>query len=108
MTRLRIYTALVTFERTTSDTPILPPEAQGACGYMAVAAPEEDGVVDAIQIALSEAELRLVAVNEITERTLENFPDDLDDHLAGNVRSWEANKHTVWGTIHVYLADGEA
>jgi hypothetical protein len=72
------------------------------------AAPGEDDVVDALQNALSEVELRLVEVDEITERTLANFPKNLDDHLAENVRNWEANKHTVWGTIHAYLADGEA
>jgi hypothetical protein len=28
--------------------------------------------------------------------------------LADNIRQWEPGRRTVWGTIHVYLADGEA
>jgi len=107
MSELRVYTALVTFERTASDTPFLPPEAQGACGYMAIAAPDEDGVVEAIHNSLAAVELRLVEVSDITETTLPDFPNDLDERLAENVRNWEANKRTVWGTIHVYMADGE-
>lgn len=108
MGQFRIYTALVTFERTTADTAFLPSGAQGACGYMAVAAPDEDGVVDVLRNSLSAVGLRLIEIDQITERSLTNFPEDLDSHLAENVRNWEANRPTVWGTIHIYLADGEA
>jgi len=52
--------------------------------------------------------LRLVEVNDIAETSLENFPDELGEHLAENVKNWEPNTRTVWGTIHVYLAEGEA
>jgi len=75
---------------------------------MAIAAADEDAVVDTIRAALNEVELRLVEIDDIAEASLENFPDYLDEHLGENVKSWEPNKRTVWGTIHVYLADGEA
>lgn len=108
MATLRIYAALVTFERTASETPFLPAEAQGACGYMAIAAPDEDAVAGVVHASLAADKLRLIEVNDIAETSLENFPDELDEHLAENVKNWEPNKRTVWGTIHVYLADGEA
>jgi hypothetical protein len=75
---------------------------------MAITAPDEEGVVEAIRKSLSDVALRLVEVSEIAETTLPDFPDHLDEHLADNVRNWEPDKRTVWGTIHVYLADGEA
>ncbi len=33
---------------------------------------------------------------------------EVDEHLASNIENWETDKATVWGTIHIYLADGEA
>lgn len=108
MTASRIYTALVTYERTSPQTAFLPAEAQGACGYMAIAAPDDDAVIETLQGALSAEALRLVEVSDITETSLQDFPDDLDEHLAENVKNWAANRRTVWGTIHVYIADGEA
>lgn len=105
---LRTYTALVTFERTDAETDYLPPEAQGACGYMAIAANDEDDIFDALRSELSGAGLNLIEVQEITEVTTDAFPADLDNHLAENVRNWESGERTVWGTIHVYIADGEA
>lgn len=108
MTAFRIYTALVTFERTTLETPFLPPEAHGACGYMAIAAPDGEAVIETLRRSLSAEALRLVDVSDITETSLHDFPDELDEHLAENVKNWEPKKRTVWGTIHVYLAEGEA
>lgn len=108
MTKSRIYTALVTFERTSPETPFLPAEAEGACGYMAIAAPNDGAVVETLRAALSADALRLIDVSDITETSLHDFPDELDEHLAENVRNWDANRRTVWGTIHVYLAEGEA
>lgn len=75
---------------------------------MAVAARAEDDVVEVLVEALSEVGLQLVEVDDITETSLAEFPRDLDNHLADNVRNWEPNKHAVWGTIHTYIADGEA
>ena len=108
VTAFRIFTALVTFERTKENNSELPPEAQGACGYMAIEAIDEDDVFDTLRDAMRAVNLDLVDVNEITETSLEAFPEDLDEHLAENVRKWEPGNRTVWGTIHVYLADGEA
>ncbi len=34
--------------------------------------------------------------------------EEVDDHLALNLRQIEADKLTVWGTIHCYIGDGEA
>jgi hypothetical protein len=106
--KLCIFTALVTFERAESETQFLPSDAQGACGYMAIAMAKEDYVFDALRSELAEVGLRLIEVEQVAETTLATFPDDLDEHLAENVCNWESGRQTVWGTIHAYIADGEA
>lgn len=75
---------------------------------MAIAAYGEEDVFDVLNASLSAEGLRLVDVEQIAEVSIENFPEDLDDHLAINVREWEPERLTVWGTIHAYIADGEA
>ena len=104
----RTFTALVTFERTDGTTEVLQSDEQGACGYMAIAAADEDCVINALRAELSELHLRLVEVEQIEEIDCDNLPDNIDEHLAANIRDWEHGRQTVWGTIHVYLADGEA
>ena len=34
--------------------------------------------------------------------------EEVDDHLAANLRDIEPGKQTVWGTIHGYKGEGEA
>jgi hypothetical protein len=108
MAATRIFTALVTFERTAPEVDLLPPEAQGAVGYMAVSATSEDDLRDALVTDLAFVGLRLLEIDEIREIDVQSLPDGLDAHLADNIRQWEPGRRTVWGTIHVYLADGEA
>lgn len=108
MTRPNIYTAPVTFERTERANDVLPEEAQGAVGYMAISAADEDGVRYALQDELNEVGLRLLEVDQIQEVDLNNLPADIDEHLLENIKNWQAGRRTVWGTIHVYLGDGEA
>jgi hypothetical protein len=108
MAATRIFTALVTFERTAPEVDFLPPEAQGAVGYMAVSATSEDDLRDALVTDLALVGLRLLEIDEIREIDVQSLPDGLDAHLADNIRQWEPGRRTVWGKIHVYLADGEA
>lgn len=103
----RTFTALVTFERTDPESDYLPPEAQGAVGYMAILATDEDDLRDALLADLNCVGLRLLEIDEIREINVKILPDAIDDHLADNIRNWEPGKRTVWGTIHIYLADGE-
>lgn len=104
----KTYTALVTFERIGPESDYLPPEAQGAVGYMAISAFDEDDLRDALLADLKCVGLRLLEIDEVQEINTNYLPDGIDAHLADNIRNWEADRRTVWGTIHVYLADGEA
>lgn len=60
------------------------------------------------EAALAEVNLRLVEIGE--QRPLVSLKElsKWDDHLAANITALEPGKHVVWGTIHAYLADGEA
>ncbi len=101
------WVALITFERTGVAQDILPEDAQGACGGLACLAVDSDGVRDQIALDLRHHGLRLLEVDD--ERALlDGELDDLDERLAENFRTRELEKKTVWGTLHVYVADGEA
>lgn len=102
------YIALVTFERAGETATYLLPEEQGACGYQAISAIDEDDLRNALSQELAEVGLRLVAIDDTREIEVDNLPDDIDDHLAENIRNWEPGKRTVWGTIYTYIGDGEA
>ena len=99
---------LVTFERTQVATDVSSDDCQGAVGYMAVDTVDEDEARDIFHSALSEVGLSLIEID--IHRVFESADDlnDLDEHLAQNVRNWEYGKRTVWGTIHGYYADGHA
>lgn len=86
----------------------LPDECQGACGWMGCLVRREDEIRNAIEAALSEVNLRLIEIGE--QRTLTTLDElsEWDDHLAASIIAVERGKHVVWGTIHTYLADGEA
>ena len=108
METTRIFLALVTFERTDRSNEILPPEGQGASGWMVVAASNEDQVTRFLREDLALWRLRLLEVDKVREIDLETDPPSFDEHLLENVREWEPGCRTVWGTIHVYLHDEEA
>lgn len=54
------------------------------------------------------AHLRILEISEVREIYHADELDELDEHLADNFRRIEEQKSTVWGTIHCYMADGEA
>lgn len=103
-----IFAALITFERTGAENDILPEEAQGACCFMAVKASDEDDLRNALAAELREIGLRLVAIDEAREIDIDDLPNGMDPHLVENINDWGDDTRTVWGTIHIYLADGEA
>jgi hypothetical protein len=102
------FIALVSFERTNDATDYLPAEAQGACGYMAVTAADEDEARDSLASELRQVNLHLLAIDEVFKVELEDLPDGIDEHLVQNMRTWEQGKRTVWGTIFTYASEGEA
>ena len=57
---------------------------------------------------LSEIGLKLIEVEDIQELPSLELAYELDNHLAYNMERWEVGKKTVWGTIHTYMAEGEA
>lgn len=102
------WLALVTFERREAHSEFLPDECQGACGWMGCLVRREGEIRKAIETALAEINLHLVEIGE--HRPLNSLDEltEWDDHLAANIVALEPGKHVVWGTIHTYLADGEA
>lgn len=108
MTHSKTYTALVSFERKNLKNPILPEEAWGAVGYMAVICKNPEEIFELFRNSLLVDDLRLIDVEEISEFTSIDQVANIDPHLANNVEEWEAGKKTVWGTLHNYYAEGEA
>jgi len=87
---------------------ILPDEVQGAGGYMAVKCASEKNIWDKFSEELRQVDLRLLDVENIEEFVSISQVAEIDEHLSKNIENWQAGKATVWGTIHMYLADGEA
>lgn len=77
----------MTFERTGLESDFLPPEAQGAVGYMAISATDEDELRHALLADLKYVGLRLLEIDEICEIDVKSLPDGIDDHLADNIRN---------------------
>lgn len=103
------WMALVTFERRDSThSDLLPDDAQGAVGWMACRSAVGDTVRDLIERSLKEVALRLVEISDpYCVQSIEEITE-VDAHLAENVTALEPGKSVVWGTIHLYRADGEA
>ena len=108
MTDERCWVALVTFERVEAVQDIQPEWARGVCGWMVALAPDEQ--VDR-QRLVRDVELQGLRALDIPDER-EVFGDDeieeIDEHLAANVRKIEPGAQTVWGTIHGYKDEGEA
>ena len=75
---------------------------------MACLALDGDFVRDEIEAALNAAGLRLVEIANQERLRSPEYLDKLDAQLARNVSEMEPGKVVVWGTIHTYLAEGEA
>ncbi len=76
---------------------------------MGVLCENQDKVADVIISSLAEIGLRARSVDDIRPiGEIEEF-EAINDHLFSNVLARPKNDpKMVWGTIHIYLADGEA
>ena len=108
MTDERSWLALITFERQTEETDILPEWAHGACGWMIALAPDFDTACDRLTRDLGYHGLRLLAVGEKREVFDPDDVEEVDCHLAQKWHQIEPDKQTVWGTLHCYKGEGEA
>jgi len=52
--------------------------------------------------------LKLVEVDDLIEVFGPDDIDEIDDHLATDVRDFEEGHRTAWGTIRYYKGEGEA
>src|SRR5687768_105760 len=105
MTADRWWIALVTFERSDADQNILPEWALGACGWMAALAPDEEGARRLLIRDLNHLGLTVIEIADEHEVFSENDIEQVDDHLAANIRNFEPGKRTAWGTIHCYKGE---
>jgi hypothetical protein len=104
----RWWVALVTFERGVGKQSILDAHQQGASGWMALFAQNEGDVRQVAACSLLADGLRLIEIERETPvETVEDIAE-FDEHLAENFRARDPSRPGVWGTIHCYLADGEA
>jgi hypothetical protein len=103
------WVTLATFERSTASQEILPEWAQGACGWIACrSVDDEESVRDLLARGLRYCGLRLLEIDNVRTLNDEDDADEIDEHLASNMREAEAGASWVWGTLHCYRADGEA
>ena len=99
---------MVTFERDQDKQDILPDWAWGACGWMFTSGQDEDEACAFIERDIKFHGLKLIEIDRLTEVFGPDDIDPVDDHLAANVRSFEAGHRTAWGIIHGYKGEGEA
>ena len=104
----RWWLALVTFERRDEEQNILPKWAQGACGWMAALAPDEETAHQLLIRDVEHVGFRVLEIADQREVFGEDEIEEIDEHLAANLREIELGKQTVWGTIHCYKGEGEA
>jgi hypothetical protein len=102
------WIARVTFERRDLASEFLPEHCQGAAGWMACLDSNGENLRDKIESALSADGLRLLEIEN--PQLMPDISDiaAIDKHLANNIAELEPNKAVVWGTVHTYIADGEA
>ena len=102
------WLALVTFERREHHSEFLPDDFPGACGWMGCLVGDEGEIRNTVEAALAEVNLRLIEIGEQRPLVTLDELSECDNHLAENIEALEPGKHVVWGTIHTYLAEGEA
>jgi hypothetical protein len=104
----RRWLALVTFERRDDEQEILPEWAHGAGGWMIAVAPDEETARRLLIRDVEYCGLRVLEIDDVQEVFSFTEVEEVDDHLATNLRDIEPGKQTVWGTIHGYKGEGEA
>ncbi|WBX85690.1 hypothetical protein [Sphingosinicella microcystinivorans] len=108
MSARRCWIALVTFERRGEPQNILPEEVQGACGWMIAMAPDEDAARALLIRDVEYNGLRVLEISDEQEIFEIGEIEGIDEHLAASFTEIEADRRTVWGTIHHYKGEGEA
>ena len=104
----RRWLALVTFERRDDEQEMVPDWAHGAGGWMIAVAATEDTARRLLIRDIEHCGLRVLEIDDLHEVFSLSDVEEVDDHLAANLRDIEPGKQTVWGTIHGYKGEGEA
>ena len=104
----RWWIGLITFERDKPNQEVLPDWAWGACGWMFTSGDDEDQACGYLQRDVEFHGLRLLEIDGLREVFGPDDIDEVDDHLAANVRNFEEGCRTSWGTLHCYKGEGEA
>lgn len=108
LTGFKLFVGLVSFDKGTDDYNELPPETEGAVGWMGGRAQNENQFIELVRVELGQLGLKLIEVEDIEEIDSIAEVRELDEHLADNMEQWEVGKMTVWGGLHPYLGEGEA
>ena len=99
---------MVTFERINETQDTLPDWAWGACGWMFTSGQDEEEAAGYLKRDIEFHGLKLIDIDQLKEVFGPDDIDEIDDHLAANVRSFEQGHRTAWGTLHGYKGEGEA
>ena len=108
----RWHIALADFVRASKNPDfkhVLVDHAYGAFGWFGVLVRAEDQVSKMISDCLAEIGLRVISVEDIQAVIDMDDIGDVDRHLHENIlKRPVGDPKVVWGTIHIYLAEGEA
>ena len=104
----RIFVGLVSFLRQEDYQDILSPEVEGAVAWHAGKADSKDQFVAFVTSEIEELGFKVIEIEDIQELAEIEDARELDEQLAENMDQWEAGRMTVWGTLHTYIAEGEA
>ena len=102
------WIALVTLERREEAQAILPDWSHGACGWMVAIAPDEENARRLLVRDVESCGLRVIEIDHVRELFSDEAIEEIDDHLALNLRDIEPGKQTIWGSLHGYKGEGEA
>ena len=108
----RWYIALVDMMRMpeNGDTQeVFDPEDIGGVSWMGVRADDEEEAEQLITLSLNEIGLTIREIDDCQELIdVESF-EDIDEHLVKNILERPLDdRPVVWGTLHTYIAEGEA
>ena len=102
------YTCVVSFENTGEKSDFIPENCWGASGLVAVDTTDEDELEKILRVGFSHINLRLLDIGSVEKVRSVKEVEDRDEHLANNIREWEAGHRWVIGTVHGYYGEGEA
>jgi len=100
------WIALTAFEREGGLQDVIPEDCQGAVGWFAILADDEAEVSQNLRRDLADVNLRVVEIENVQPVEDAGEVAEADEHLAENMSALDLGKVTVWGTLHLYRADG--